>query len=106
MDDLLSFLSTAELGVVTLVVAQALDRLVAECQRSAAHLHHRRAGGQPQDARGDPVGRNIRVKNISCEVIGLLEARGQSSMGTDQDDVVLLPLRAFHLWNAVQLAVP
>jgi putative ABC transport system permease protein len=46
--------------------------------------------------RADPVGRNIRVKNISCEVIGLLEAKGQSSTGTDQDDVVLLPLRAFH----------
>ena len=44
----------------------------------------------------DPVGQNIRVKNVSCEVIGLLEARGQSSIGTDQDDVVLLPLRAFH----------
>jgi putative ABC transport system permease protein len=44
----------------------------------------------------DPVGQNIRVKNVSCEVIGLLEAKGQSSMGTDQDDVVLLPLRAFH----------
>jgi putative ABC transport system permease protein len=46
--------------------------------------------------RGDPVGRNIRVKNISCEVIGLLQAKGQSSTGTDQDDIVLLPLRAFH----------
>jgi putative ABC transport system permease protein len=44
----------------------------------------------------EAVGQNIRVKNVSCEVIGLLEARGQSSMGTDQDDVVLLPLRAFH----------
>ena len=44
----------------------------------------------------EPIGQNIRVKNVSCEVIGLLEARGQSSMGTDQDDVVLLPLRAFH----------
>jgi putative ABC transport system permease protein len=47
-------------------------------------------------AHTEAVGQNIRVKNVSCEVIGLLEARGQSSMGTDQDDVVLLPLRAFH----------
>jgi putative ABC transport system permease protein len=46
--------------------------------------------------RGDPVGRNIRVKNVACEVIGLLEPKGQSSTGTDQDDIVLLPLRAFH----------
>jgi putative ABC transport system permease protein len=46
--------------------------------------------------RADPVGRNIRVKNVACEVIGLLEPKGQSSTGTDQDDIVLLPLRAFH----------
>jgi putative ABC transport system permease protein len=45
--------------------------------------------------RADPIGRSIRVKNISCEVIGVLEAKGQSTMGTDQDDVVLMPLRAF-----------
>jgi putative ABC transport system permease protein len=46
--------------------------------------------------RADPVGQNVRVKNVSCEVIGVLEPKGQSSMGTDQDDVVLMPLRAFH----------
>jgi putative ABC transport system permease protein len=46
--------------------------------------------------RGDPVGQTIRVKNVSCEVIGLLEPKGQSSTGTDQDDLVLLPLRAYH----------
>jgi putative ABC transport system permease protein len=44
----------------------------------------------------DPVGRSIRVKNVSCEVIGVLQAKGQSSTGTDQDDVVLMPLRAYH----------
>ncbi len=43
--------------------------------------------------RTDPIGRNIRVKHVSCEVIGVLETRGQSSMGVDQDDVVLMPLR-------------
>jgi putative ABC transport system permease protein len=46
--------------------------------------------------RNDPVGQNIRIKNVACEVIGLLEPKGQSSTGTDQDDIVLLPLRAFH----------
>jgi putative ABC transport system permease protein len=44
----------------------------------------------------DPLGQRIRVKNVSCEVIGVLEAKGQSIVGTDQDDVVLMPLRAFH----------
>lgn len=42
-----------------------------------------------------PIGKNIRVNKISCEVIGLLEVKGQSSFGTDQDDIVLMPLRTF-----------
>jgi putative ABC transport system permease protein len=44
----------------------------------------------------DPIGQSLRVGNVSCEVIGLLDTKGQSSTGTDQDDTVLLPLRAFH----------
>jgi putative ABC transport system permease protein len=43
-----------------------------------------------------PIGQSIRVGNVSCDVIGLLVPKGESSMGSDQDDVVLLPLRAFH----------
>ncbi|PLX38982.1 MAG: multidrug ABC transporter substrate-binding protein [Hyphomicrobiales bacterium] len=41
----------------------------------------------------DPIGERFRVGNVSCEIIGLLEAKGQSSFGTDQDDIVLMPLR-------------
>jgi putative ABC transport system permease protein len=41
----------------------------------------------------DPLGSRIRLKKMSFQVIGVLEAKGQSSMGTDQDDVVVLPLR-------------
>jgi putative ABC transport system permease protein len=41
----------------------------------------------------DPLGQRVRLKKLSCEVIGLLEAKGQSSMGSDQDDIVLIPLR-------------
>jgi putative ABC transport system permease protein len=44
----------------------------------------------------DPLQRNIRVGGVSCEVIGLLESKGQSSFGTDQDDIVLMPIRTFH----------
>ncbi|MBZ0149222.1 MAG: ABC transporter permease [Pseudorhodoplanes sp.] len=44
----------------------------------------------------DPIGENLRVKNVSCEVIGILQPKGQSSTGADQDDTVLMPLRAFH----------
>lgn len=43
----------------------------------------------------DPIGSRIRLGKLSCEVIGLLEAKGQSTMGTDQDDVVVIPLRTF-----------
>jgi putative ABC transport system permease protein len=43
--------------------------------------------------KADPVGSRIRVKQFSCEVIGLLKAKGQSSMGRDQDDIVVVPIR-------------
>ncbi len=43
-----------------------------------------------------PVGERIRVDKITCEVIGLLAAKGQSAFGSDQDDLVLMPLRLYH----------
>jgi putative ABC transport system permease protein len=43
----------------------------------------------------DPLGRWLRVNRIPCEVVGHLVARGQSGFGTDQDDVVIMPLRTF-----------
>jgi len=39
----------------------------------------------------DPVGAQIRIKEVPFTVIGVLEAKGQSSYGQDQDDVVLMP---------------
>jgi putative ABC transport system permease protein len=41
----------------------------------------------------NPVGADIRIKQFSCEVIGLLKPKGQSAMGSDQDDTVVMPLR-------------
>ena len=41
----------------------------------------------------NPLGDAIRIKQFSCEVIGLLAAKGQGAMGMDQDDVVVMPLR-------------
>jgi len=38
------------------------------------------------------VGASIRVKQISCEVIGVLGAKGQGAFGNDQDDLVFMPL--------------
>jgi len=39
----------------------------------------------------DPVGTRIRIRNVPFTVIGTLESKGQSSMGMDQDDIVLIP---------------
>ena len=44
---------------------------------------------------GDPEGSTIRVKQMSCKVIGLLESKGFSGFGQDQDNVVMMPLSAF-----------
>jgi len=44
----------------------------------------------------DPVGALIRLGRISFLVVGVLEPKGQSGFGMDQDDFVLIPLRAFH----------
>ncbi len=41
----------------------------------------------------DPVGANIRLQKVSCQVIGTLVPKGQSGFGQNQDDVVLVPLR-------------
>jgi len=37
------------------------------------------------------VGEQIRVRHVPCKVVGVLSAKGQSSWGQDQDDVVLMP---------------
>jgi putative ABC transport system permease protein len=39
----------------------------------------------------DPTGKQVRIKGVPFLVIGLLEAKGRSAQGTDQDDVVFLP---------------
>ena len=41
----------------------------------------------------NPVGQNIRVSNIACPVIGVLAVKGQSGMGDDQDDTIIMPLK-------------
>jgi putative ABC transport system permease protein len=41
----------------------------------------------------DPVGKRFRLRDLSCEVIGTLAARGQGGF-QDQDDVVLMPIKA------------
>ncbi|MGR3661181.1 MAG: ABC transporter permease [Paracoccaceae bacterium] len=43
----------------------------------------------------NPIGETIRLSSLTCEVVGLLEAKGASSFGTDQDDVIGLPMKTF-----------
>jgi len=43
----------------------------------------------------EALGANIRLERLSCQVIGVLEAKGQSTMGMDQDDIVVIPLRTY-----------
>lgn len=47
----------------------------------------------------DPIGSKLRLKKLACEVIGLLESKGQSVMGSDRDDLIVIPLRTF--WRRV-----
>ena len=39
----------------------------------------------------DPVGARMRIRNVPFRVIGVLAEKGQSSMGNDQDDIILAP---------------
>ncbi|MGH8178077.1 MAG: ABC transporter permease [Steroidobacter sp.] len=41
----------------------------------------------------DPIGASIRLQKLSCQVIGVLTAKGQSGFGQNQDDLVVVPLR-------------
>ena len=38
------------------------------------------------------LGEQLRIKQFSCDVIGVLASKGQGAMGNDQDDTVLVPL--------------
>jgi putative ABC transport system permease protein len=40
----------------------------------------------------DPVGETIRIRRVPHTVVGVLERKGQSMIGQDQDDVVLIPI--------------
>ncbi len=39
------------------------------------------------------LGAQLRIKQISCEIVGILESKGQGAFGNDQDDVVLVPIK-------------
>ena len=43
----------------------------------------------------NPIGTNIRLKNLSCNVIGVLKSKGAAAFGNDQDEIVIVPLKMF-----------
>ena len=43
----------------------------------------------------DPIDQTVRVRKLPLQVIGVLSRKGQSSMGSDQDDVILVPLSTY-----------
>ncbi|MCD8340042.1 MAG: ABC transporter permease [Burkholderiales bacterium] len=42
------------------------------------------------------IGELLRIKGFSCQIIGLLEPKGQSGFGLDKDDIVLIPLNTYN----------
>lgn len=43
-----------------------------------------------------PVGASVRVRQIPCEVVGVLAPKGTGAFGQDQDDFVLMPITTLH----------
>lgn len=39
----------------------------------------------------DPVGQSVRIRNVPVQIIGVLQPKGQTPEGTDQDDTILAP---------------
>ena len=41
----------------------------------------------------EPLGQELRLQNFTCTIIGVLDSKGQSMMGNDQDDTIIMPLK-------------
>ena len=52
------------------------------------------------------LGKLVRIKGFSCQVVGLLDAKGQSGFGQDKDDIVIIPLNTFQRRLSGNVRVP
>jgi putative ABC transport system permease protein len=43
----------------------------------------------------NPMGQEMRVHDVSCRVVGVMDAKGTSAFGQDQDDVIFMPFTTF-----------
>ena len=43
----------------------------------------------------NPIGASIRLKNMTCNVIGILASKGAAAFGNDQDEIVIVPLKMY-----------
>ncbi|MCT7908101.1 ABC transporter permease [Arcobacter lacus] len=43
----------------------------------------------------NPIGASIRLKNMTCSVIGVLASKGAAAFGNDQDEIVIVPLKMY-----------
>jgi putative ABC transport system permease protein len=76
-------------------LAEGRDFTVGELQAGASSCIIGETLRQELFGRSNPEGQRLRLGSLSCTVIGVLEAKGQSGFGQDQDNVVLMPLRTF-----------
>lgn len=44
----------------------------------------------------DPIGQQVRIRNVPFRIIGVLTEKGQTSVGTSNDDIILAPSRTVH----------
>jgi putative ABC transport system permease protein len=63
-----------------------------ELQRGAQVIILGRTAAQNLFGDEDPIGQQVRLRNVPMTVIGVMARKGQSALGTDQDDTAFVPL--------------
>ncbi len=64
----------------------------ARCPYRGPRCSHRADCGQATFSWRKSLGAEVRIKNVPFQIVGILSVKGQSAMGRDQDDVMLIPI--------------